>query len=87
MIHIFQRYLGTQIGIVALWLFMSSAQAVDYAGVNATVTQLQVWSSGSDQYGIRVLASTYPAGCGAFYIPHTAANKSFIYNQSSWVLR
>ena len=54
--------------------------AVDYASVNATITQLQIWSGGSDQYGIRLLASTYPAGCGAFYIQHTNANKSFVYS-------
>ena len=59
-------------------LSVETATAVDYVSVNATVKQVQVWSGGSDQYGIRVLASTYPAGCAAFYVPYSAANKNVI---------
>ena len=64
----------------AIFFSNEMAIAVDYSSVNATVKQVQVWSGGSDQFGIRVLASAYPAGCGVFYVPHSAANKNVIYS-------
>ncbi|MCX2781043.1 hypothetical protein [Microbulbifer thermotolerans] len=68
--------------VILLVLFSSSVSAEDWITHNDKIEELDIWPSGSDEWGIKFKPSQSPhVNCpDGFYIEHDSNNKQIAYS-------